>query len=224
MTSVVFQTINFDKDNPVGQSTLNMNLSYLNERAYKTTGEDKSVRQKRLYLFITPALRAQEKMMMEDTPAANLTRSSPRNQSYKARRKPPTSTDPTATANDNNSSFLDLIRNSESSSSLRCKTNPYKGSAGNLSGRRFSNDVVPAKNGLPVLKTRNLSKANSVDCSDHVPSIIVDKALEDVELQVRETDSLLPQTAIFNENGANKRAEGSVNSPTSVSSEESMVI
>ena len=166
-------------------------------------GEDKGVRQKRLYQVITPAILAQEKSFMEEQ--TTLARASPRNQSHKSRKRTTgsnsikESTGPDA----ENSTFLELIRNSESSSSLRLKNNPYKGSTGNLSGRRFSNEVQSAKNGLSVLKSRNLSKANSVDyCSEPVPSIVVDKALEDAG-DARETDSLLPlQSMGFAENNA----------------------
>ena len=123
--------------------------------------------------------------------AINLSRSSPRNQSQKVRSKkelPP--------ANDN-SSFLELIRNSDSSSSLRAKSNPYKGSAGNLSGRRYSNEThIPVNvNGGPPNRPYGrapVHKANSVDCGDHLPSIVVDKALDDLDFPPKETDKLLP--------------------------------
>ena len=173
---------------------------------YWLLSEDKSIRQKRLYQVITPAILAQEKSFMAE--ASHLSRGSPRNQSQKLRSKkeapPPTN---------ENSSFLELIRNSESSSSLRCKSNPYKGgggSAGNLSTRRFSNEThIPSVagaatvsagiNGCPPNRPHSsvgsgripIHKANSVDCGDHLPSIIVDKALDDLDLQPKETDKLL---------------------------------
>jgi hypothetical protein len=169
-------------------------------------GEDKSVRQKRLYQVITPAILAQEKSFMEEQ--TTIARNSPRNQSYKSRRRA-TTKEHSGSHDPESSTFLDLIRNSESSSSLRLKGNPYKGSANNLSGRRFSNEVAPqARNGLAgaSLKSRNLSKANSVDyCSEPVPAIVVDKAAldrEDAELHARETDSLLPSQSVFAVNNA----------------------
>ena len=127
--------------------------------------------------------------------ANNMTRGSPRNQSMKVRNKK----EPTPVKE--NASFLELIRNSESSSSLRCRSNPYKasGSSGNLSARRFSNEThipVNVNNGCPPNRPYGrvpIHKANSVDCGDHLPSIVVDKALDDLEFQPKETDKLLPE-------------------------------
>lgn len=163
---------------------------------YWLMSEDKSVRQKRLYQVITPDILAMEKPYIEEP---SLCRSNSRNQSYKAHKKDP----------NDNSSFLQLIRNSESSSSLRLKNKPSAAAGVNLTTRRYSNEVlatnainVPA---LPRVRAP-IGKANSVDCAERLPAIVVDKVLDDFEMHVRETDSLLPSTVEKVENGANDPA------------------